>query len=192
MPSLTATFRPAIGLSNPTCRPCGAAVAQAAGAGTKPRTPVAGRWGLSRPRLAWPAQPWRAAGAGVAWPDRIVPFALRQRLATIAASPGLGQCGGQLARLLGEPNLLARSYHSGASEDLAEVVAHLHAQRPLAPLYAVGYSLGGNVLLKYLGKVALPASCKLQWPFRCRFAWTSAPTALVRVFQCIKRISCAR
>ena len=52
----------------------------------------------------------------------------------------------------GEPNLLSRSYHSGASEDLAAVIAHLRALRPLAPLYAVGYSLGGNVLLKYLGE----------------------------------------
>jgi predicted alpha/beta-fold hydrolase len=52
----------------------------------------------------------------------------------------------------GEPNRLSRSYHSGASEDLASVVAHLRALRPLAPLYAVGYSLGGNVLLKYLGE----------------------------------------
>nr|NOY01437.1 alpha/beta fold hydrolase [Gammaproteobacteria bacterium] len=41
----------------------------------------------------------------------------------------------------GEPNLLPRSYHSGASEDLAEIIGHLRAQRPLAPLYAVGYSL---------------------------------------------------
>ncbi|VVN85355.1 hydrolase [Pseudomonas fluorescens] len=52
----------------------------------------------------------------------------------------------------GEPNLLPRSYHSGASEDLAAAISHLRAQRPLAPLYAVGYSLGGNVLLKYLGE----------------------------------------
>ena len=52
----------------------------------------------------------------------------------------------------GEPNLLSRSYHSGASEDLAEVIAHLRLLRPLAALYAVGYSLGGNVLLKYLGE----------------------------------------
>jgi hypothetical protein len=52
----------------------------------------------------------------------------------------------------GEPNLLARGYHSGASDDLAETVRHLRAQRPLTPLYVVGYSLGGNVLLKYLGE----------------------------------------
>ncbi|MES2818881.1 MAG: alpha/beta fold hydrolase, partial [Pseudomonadota bacterium] len=60
----------------------------------------------------------------------------------------------------GEPNLLPRGYHSGASEDLAAVLEHLRAQRPLAPLYAVGYSLGGNVLLKHLGETG--AACALQ------------------------------
>lgn len=70
----------------------------------------------------------------------------------------------------GEPNLLPRSYHSGASEDLAEIVSHLRAQRPLAPLYAVGYSLGGNVLLKYLGESGvasqLEAAVAVSVPFR--------------------------
>ncbi|AZL76151.1 hydrolase [Pseudomonas sichuanensis] len=70
----------------------------------------------------------------------------------------------------GEPNLLARSYHSGASEDLAETIRHLRARRPLAPLYAVGYSLGGNVLLKYLGESGsasqLEAAVAVSVPFR--------------------------
>ncbi|MCI8208520.1 alpha/beta hydrolase [Pseudomonas sp. S25] len=70
----------------------------------------------------------------------------------------------------GEPNLLSRSYHSGASEDLASVIAHLRAKRPLAPLYAVGYSLGGNVLLKYLGESgvnsALQGAVAVSVPFR--------------------------
>jgi predicted alpha/beta-fold hydrolase len=70
----------------------------------------------------------------------------------------------------GEPNLLARGYHSGASEDLAETVRHLRAQRPMAPLYAVGYSLGGNVLLKYLGESGadsqLQGAAAVSVPFR--------------------------
>ncbi|WP_459207064.1 hydrolase [Pseudomonas sp. MLB6B] len=70
----------------------------------------------------------------------------------------------------GEPNLLPRSYHSGASEDLAEIIALLRAKRPLAPLYAVGYSLGGNVLLKYLGESGsasqLQAAVAVSVPFR--------------------------
>lgn len=60
----------------------------------------------------------------------------------------------------GEPNRLPRGYHSGVSEDLAATIAHLRACRPLAPLYAVGYSLGGNVLLKHLGETGL--DCGLQ------------------------------
>ncbi|MFP3516332.1 hydrolase [Pseudomonas sp. SIMBA_077] len=70
----------------------------------------------------------------------------------------------------GEPNLLARSYHSGASEDLAAAVAHLRTRYPLAPIYAVGYSLGGNVLLKYLGESGnasgLQGGVAVSVPFR--------------------------
>lgn len=70
----------------------------------------------------------------------------------------------------GEPNLLPRGYHSGVSEDLATVIRHLQAVRPMAPLYAVGYSLGGNVLLKYLGETAehsgLQAAVAVSVPFR--------------------------
>lgn len=70
----------------------------------------------------------------------------------------------------GEPNRLPRAYHSGASDDLAEVIGHLQAARPLAPLYAVGYSLGGNVLLKYLGETGqaapLQKAVAVSVPFR--------------------------
>lgn len=70
----------------------------------------------------------------------------------------------------GEPNLLPRSYHSGASEDLAAVIEHLRTQRPLAPLFAVGYSLGGNVLLKHLGETGsdstLQGAVAVSVPFR--------------------------
>ncbi|MDG9927863.1 MULTISPECIES: hydrolase [unclassified Pseudomonas] len=70
----------------------------------------------------------------------------------------------------GEPNLLPRGYHSGVSEDVLSVVRHLQARRPLAPLHAVGYSLGGNVLLKYLGETGadsgLQAAVAVSVPFR--------------------------
>ena len=54
----------------------------------------------------------------------------------------------------GEPNRLARSYHSGASDDVGRLVDTLHARHPASALYAVGFSLGGNALLKYLGERA--------------------------------------
>ncbi|MFP4062429.1 MAG: YheT family hydrolase [Halochromatium sp.] len=52
----------------------------------------------------------------------------------------------------GEPNRLARSYHSGASEDLRAVLEALAADPEGPPLAAIGFSLGGNLLLKYLGE----------------------------------------
>jgi uncharacterized protein len=52
----------------------------------------------------------------------------------------------------GEPNRLPRSYHSGDTGDIAEVVEHIDT-RTNAPVYAaVGFSLGGNALLKWLGE----------------------------------------
>ncbi|WNG20513.1 YheT family hydrolase [Cystobacter fuscus] len=49
----------------------------------------------------------------------------------------------------GETNRLARSYHSGDIEDALSVMRHLR-QRHTGPLYAVGFSLGANVLLRLL------------------------------------------
>lgn len=50
------------------------------------------------------------------------------------------------------PNRLPRSYHSGETGDPATVIAHVQRRYPRASLAAVGYSLGANVLLKYLGE----------------------------------------
>lgn len=70
-------------------------------------------------------------------------------LAALAAS-GFRPVFMHLRGCSGEPNRLPRSYHSGAVEDLAEVLALLRASnRPVAA--AIGFSLGGNLLLRYLG-----------------------------------------
>ena len=55
-----------------------------------------------------------------------------------------------LSRML--PNRRPRLYHSGETEDLDFAVRTLAAREPDAPLYAVGVSIGGNVLLKWLGE----------------------------------------
>ena len=52
----------------------------------------------------------------------------------------------------GEPNRLRRSYHGGETADLAWIVQQVAAHYPSSPLLCVGFSLGGNVLLKYLGE----------------------------------------
>ena len=53
-------------------------------------------------------------------------------------------------------NRLPRRYHAGETNDLRHFLNELNAERQASgnagPLLAVGYSLGGNVLLKYLGE----------------------------------------
>ena len=54
----------------------------------------------------------------------------------------------------GAPNKLPRAYHSGDTADAALVISEVKRRYPNRPLVAVGYSLGGNVLLKYCGEQA--------------------------------------
>lgn len=72
----------------------------------------------------------------------------------------------------GEINKLYRSYNAGASEDLSQVVAHILSNHKYESLAINGFSLGGNLLLKYLGEgnslpkelkaaVAISAPCDL-------------------------------
>lgn len=52
----------------------------------------------------------------------------------------------------GEINRQRRFYHSGETTDLDWVVRRLIDRHPAAPLFLIGFSLGGNVLLKWLGE----------------------------------------
>mgnify|MGYP003576413614 CR=1 FL=1 len=56
----------------------------------------------------------------------------------------------------GESNRLLPFYHSGASHDLHQVVSHALAVHPAARIDLVGFSLGGNMTLKYLGERSVP------------------------------------
>ncbi len=51
----------------------------------------------------------------------------------------------------GTPNRLPRMYHSGETTDLAFVLERLRATHPGRRVGALGFSLGGNALLKLLG-----------------------------------------
>jgi predicted alpha/beta-fold hydrolase len=54
----------------------------------------------------------------------------------------------------GRINRLARAYHSGETGDLATIVEHVRKVTGHYPYAAIGYSLGGNVLLKWLGETS--------------------------------------
>lgn len=64
-------------------------------------------------------------------------------------------CGGEL-------NRTARFYHAGETKDLARVLALLAERHPSAPLGAIGFSLGANVLLKHLGEQGEDARTRVQ------------------------------
>ena len=52
----------------------------------------------------------------------------------------------------GEPNRLARAYHSGDSAEIEWILQRMRHEHPQRAIHAVGVSLGGNALLKWLGE----------------------------------------
>jgi predicted alpha/beta-fold hydrolase len=52
----------------------------------------------------------------------------------------------------GEANRLPRAYHSGDSAEIEMILRRLRQENGRAPLLAIGISLGGNALLKWLGE----------------------------------------
>lgn len=74
-------------------------------------------------------------------------------------------CGRSAARMASPRTL----YHSGKTDDFAAVLARLGERWAGRPLGAVGFSMGGNVLLKWLGETgaaaALQAAVAISVPF---------------------------
>ena len=52
----------------------------------------------------------------------------------------------------GEPNNRLQTYHSGASDDLQLVFSHALFRKKYSEIALVGFSLGGNLTLKFLGE----------------------------------------
>ena len=62
----------------------------------------------------------------------------------------------------GEPNRARRFYHSGETSDVAFAIDRIIREDPARPIVLAGVSLGGNVLLKYLGELggAVPSQVR--------------------------------
>ena len=84
-------------------------------------------------------------------------------------------------------NRLARSYHSGDTGDIRFIIRKLTKRFPGRPLAAVGYSLGGNALLKYLGEdqseTPLFAAAAVSVPFDLARAAEYLDQGLSRFYQ---------
>jgi hypothetical protein len=72
--------------------------------------------------------------------------------AAAAARRGLSVAAWNFRGCSGEPNRLLRQYHSGDTGDVAQVVARVAAAEPGRPVLLLGFSLGGNQIVKWLGE----------------------------------------
>ena len=85
----------------------------------------------------------------------------------------------------GEPNRLLKSYHSGKSEDLKCVIDYICAKKKYShyrDIYLVGNSVGGNIILKYLGEQGfdLPVQIKKAFTISVPLDLASSSRAMAR------------
>ena len=87
----------------------------------------------------------------------------------------------------GEPNRLPRGYHAGESGDLNTFITMLRRSEPRTPLAVIGYSLGGNVVLKWLGEqghaAPVSAAVAVSVPFDLANAAARVHQGFSRVYE---------
>ena len=87
----------------------------------------------------------------------------------------------------GEHNLKDRSYHSGETGDLRFLIETLRKRYPHSILCAVGFSLGGNALLKYLGEykdnTLLKAALAISVPYLLSNSAAKLEKGFSRIYQ---------
>lgn len=87
----------------------------------------------------------------------------------------------------GRHNRLARSYHSGDTADAEFLLNWLNQQFTDSPLAAIGYSLGGNMLLKLQAELAeqspLQAAVSVSAPLQLNISAAVLNAGLSRLYQ---------
>ena len=87
----------------------------------------------------------------------------------------------------GRQNRKARLYHSGETEDAGYFINWVRQRYPLAPIFAVGFSLGGNMLLKLAGEqgdsLALDALVSVSAPVKLDASTRYMVKGLPRLYQ---------
>ena len=100
---------------------------------------------------------------------------------------GIGTVQMQFRGAGSEPNRLDRSYHSGDTEDLAWLCDTLRQRDPQVRWLGIGWSLGGNVMLKYLGEQGdncpLIGAAAVSVPFELQCGAERMSRGLSRVYQ---------
>lgn len=87
----------------------------------------------------------------------------------------------------GEPNRQARGYHSGDTADVGFFIDLLHQREPDTPLAVIGYSMGGNILLKLLGErgddLPLTTGVAVSVPFDLALCAKAINQGFSRIYQ---------
>jgi predicted alpha/beta-fold hydrolase len=90
----------------------------------------------------------------------------------------------------GEPNRLKTCYHCGMTSDLHFFVQRLAEQEPNVPIGVVGYSVGANICLKWLGEcgqrgesLPITAAVGVSAPFHLGVVAKKIERGLSRVYQ---------
>jgi len=85
----------------------------------------------------------------------------------------------------GEANRLLRSYHSGETGDVQQVIEHLKTQG-ITDIALLGYSLGGNVTVKYMGEKptdpAVRCAIAVSVPFRLDLCATAMEKGFAKIY----------
>lgn len=100
---------------------------------------------------------------------------------------GYGACFVHFRGCSHEINRLPRSYHSGDTQDLNSVVDYLHNEYQQQPFAVIGFSLGGNVVLKWMGEQGSDApvttAIAVSVPFQLAHAGDRLEKSFSRVYQ---------
>lgn len=87
----------------------------------------------------------------------------------------------------GEPNITTRTYHSGDTADALYVLDYLRSKFSQQLMIGIGFSLGGNMLLKLLGEHPaqkfLNAACVISAPLKLAECSRSINQGFSRVYQ---------
>jgi len=85
------------------------------------------------------------------------------------------------------PNMTPRAYHSGEVEDPIMILNHVKQRYPHLPICAVGFSLGGNMLMNLLAehsdRVSLSTAIAISSPLNLSACARKMDTGFSRVYQ---------
>lgn len=110
-----------------------------------------------------------------------------RRLARLARSNGFRIAAMNHRSCSGHDNRTVRCYHSGFTDDVAQLLNALQTRSPGSAVYAVGFSLGGSILANHLGRNELTSNlkgaCLCATPFNLAPGAVALQTGLTRLYE---------